>query len=261
VALLVGIGACVLGALSLGRLFSGIERAAESYDALTAELGPVEDYVPPAGGVPGADRLEVFVRAREAVAPERRALDELAAAFPPPELEVEHGSTLDRIRAGAAAAGELIDRMGSYLEARDRALLEQGMGPGEYVFLYTLTYHSWLGHAPGEGPAAGARAGIDVYEDDDPLFGEAAVRRRYRRYVLGMLERRAEKAGPGGTALREEIHRMELDPARVLWSDGLPAPVAGALEPWRERLESTWSPSANRLELPLAEHETPWEWR
>ena len=91
-------------------------------------------------------------------------------------------------------------------------------------------------------------------------FGEAAVRRRYRRYALGLLERQAEIAGPARDALREEIHRMEMDPGHVLWSDGLPDPVQSALEPWRERLTATWSRAANRLELPLADHETPWEW-
>ena len=41
----------------------------------------------------------------------------------------------------------------------------------------------------------------------------------------------------------------------------LPEDIEAALEPLRPRLEATWSATTNRAELPLAEHETPWEWR
>jgi hypothetical protein len=47
----------------------------------------------------------------------------------------------------------------------------------------------------------------------------------------------------------------------VLWQDDLPATIEAALQPFRARLEATWSASTNRVELPLAEHETPWEWK
>ena len=45
---------------------------------------------------------------------------------------------------------------GDYVAARNEALLAQGMGLGEYTWIYALTYHVWLGHAP--TPAMGARA-------------------------------------------------------------------------------------------------------
>jgi hypothetical protein len=271
VLLLVGIGACVIGILYLGHTFRGIEKADESYDTLVAELGPVKDYVPPVDGVPHPDRLGVFVSVREAIDSERLAVDKALARLP--GLEGQEGSTLGRIRVGLGTLGDLIDAMGVYLQARNRALLERGMGAGEYVYVYTLVYHSWLRHPPAEGPEVRAvpeGVRVQTLQDDDPLFGEEAVRHRYRRYVLGMLERQAAsletseapETGGGWTAtLKEEIRQMEMDPGRVLWRDGPPPAIEASLEPFRGRLEATWSSGTNRLELPLAEHEVPWEWQ
>jgi hypothetical protein len=268
---LVGIGACVVGALYLKHTFRGIEKANQSHDALTAELGGVDAYVPPPDGVPPPDRLELFVAVREEVKGERARVDRAIAELPPPQL-TEDGAVVGKIRLGLEALGDLIDSMGTYLQARNLALLERSMSVGEYVYIYTLVYYSWLGHPPGEAPEIrqepdGVRIG--AFDEESGIFNEQAVRRRYRRYMLGMvreqlasLEPQAE-AGEGQTwpsKLEREIQRLESDPGRVLWQDGLPSAIEGALEPYRDRLEATYSAATNRIELPLAGHEVPWEW-
>ncbi len=272
VLLLAGIGACVVGALFMKHTFRGIEKAAVSHEALVAELGDVEEYAPAAGGAPAADRLEAFVQVREITRDARREVETAAARLPPPEF-LEDEAVLGRVRVGLEVLGDLIDAIGTYVEARNHALIERGMGLGEYVYLYTLTYHSWLGHFPGEAPEV--REGPDgvrvaVFDDDNALFSEEAVRRRYRRYVLGMVRAQIGSTAPEAEAgeseawrarLEQEIRRLELDPGHVLWQDGLPEDIEAALEPFRPRLEATWSSTTNRVELPLAAHETPWEWR
>jgi hypothetical protein len=60
------------------------------------------------------------------------------------------------------------------------------------------------------------------------------------------------------STLAREIRRFEDDPGRVMWQDGLPAPIRKSLEPYRARLETTYSRTTNCFELPLAQHETPW---
>jgi hypothetical protein len=191
--------------------------------------------------------------------------------LPTPEFSEER-AVIGRIRVGLDVLGDLIDAIGTYVEARNHALVDRGMGLGEYVYLYTLTYHSWLGHSPGEAPEVregpdGVRVG--VFDGGDALFSEEAVRRRYRRYVLGMARAQIGSTAPeaeagegeaGRARLQREIQRLEMDPGHVLWQDGLPEDMEAALEPFRPRLEATWSASTNRVELPLAEHETPWEW-
>ena len=272
VLLLAGIGACVVGALFMKHTFRGIEKAAESHDALVGELGPVDDYVPAADGVLASPRVELFVQVREATEGARREVETAVDRLPTPEFS-EEKAVIGRIRVGLDVLGDLIDAIGTYVEARNHALIERGMGLGEYVYLYTLTYHSWLGHSPGEAPEVREGpdgVGVGVFDDNDALFSEEAVRRRYRRYVLGMVRAQMGSTAPEAEAgageawrarLQREIQRLEVDPGHVLWQNGLPEDIEAALEPHRPRLEATWSAATNRVELPLAEHETPWEWK
>jgi hypothetical protein len=272
VLLVVGVASCVVAALYLKHTFRGIEKANSSYEALIAEMGDVGAYVPPPDGVPPPDRLELFAAVREETAEARARVESAMAALPPSEL-AEEGDVAGKLRVGLGLLGDLIDNIGAYLQARNRALLERRMSAGEYVYIYTLAYYSWLGHRPADAPEPrsepdGVRVGI--FDDEGSLFSEQAVRRRYRRYVLGMmrarlasLEPRAEGGDGEGrrTRLEREIQRLGLDPGHVLWQDGLPPEVEVALRPFRERLEASWNAATNRIELPLADHEAPWQWK
>jgi hypothetical protein len=270
--LVLGVGSCIVGALYLKHTFRGIEKANSSYETLIAEMGEVGAYVPPPDGVPPSERLELFAAVREDTAEARASVESAMAALPPPEL-AEKGDVVDTIRVGLGLLGDLIDDIGTYLQARNQALLQRRMSAGEYVYIYTLVYYSWLGHRPAEAPELrqgpdGVRVGM--FDDEGSLFSEPAVRRRYRRYVLGMTRARlaslapeAEESDEGDrrSRLEREIQRLELDPGHVLWQDGLPPEVESALRPFRERLEANWSASTNRIELPLASHEAPWQWK
>jgi len=61
----------------------------------------------------------------------------------------------------------------------------------------------------------------------------------------------AADSKPGG--LRElvnaELQTLEADPERIPWEDGLPEEFEAGLEPYRERLEATYSPATNPFEL------------
>jgi len=265
---LVGIGACVVATLYIEHTFRGIEKAIASHDALTAELGDVGAYAPPPDGAPPPDRLELFVAVREEVAGERARVERAVTELPPPELTV---AVVGKIRLGVEALGDLVDSIGTYLRARNLALLERRMSVGEYVYIYTLAFYSALGHTPGEAPEVRQDPdGVRIAVFDEGGFNEQAVRRRYRRYILGMVREQLASAGPEAEAgdgpswrsrLEREIQRLEVDPGRVLWQDGLPPPVEAALRPFRDRLEATYSAATNPIELPLAEHEVPDEWR
>jgi hypothetical protein len=268
VLLLVGIGSCVVASLYLRHTFRGIQKATESHEALTARFGDIDEYVPPANGAPAAGRMESFVRVREATADARDAVEAVLGQLPPSELS-EDGSVIGKIRIGLDVLGDLIDSMGTYLETRNEVLLQEEMPIGEYVYLYTLTYYSWLGHSPVEAPRQeedpdGARVG--VFDDNDALFGEGTVRRRYRRYIIAMLRRQRDSigagAGPGAAwreRIEEELRRLEVDPGHVLWQDDLPEAIESSLRPFRARVEASWSAATNRIELPLADHERPWD--
>jgi len=263
--LVLGIAALLAATFLLQRTFRGIADARASYEALVVERGSVEDYVPPNDGVPSAERWEVFLGVRQDTET-AQAVFQTTVAQASSAIATAEGS-FGTARAVSRAVARLIDTASAYLVARDRALEARGMGPGEYVYLYSLAYYSALGHRPGDAiaPPEAARAdgegqaNLDLFGEDDALFGEAAVRRRYRRYTLGLLRAHLGSVDPADqdlrAALEREAHQMEVDPGRVLWQDGLPSAIAASLEPFRERLEAYYDPITNRIELPLAAHE------
>ncbi|MFO7609729.1 MAG: hypothetical protein R6X35_11145, partial [Candidatus Krumholzibacteriia bacterium] len=55
--------------------------------------------------------------------------------------------------------------------------------------------------------------------------------------------------------LEAEHAALDADPARLMWQDGLPEPMADALVPYRDRLEDTYSPVMNVVEVGLVDHD------
>jgi hypothetical protein len=237
-------------------LFRGVSAADASHEELTRELGEIDAYVPPADGIVPAPRLEIFLAVRESLTDEQEELEAGFARLPREEELEGPGNAVGKVMAGLEAVGDLIAQVGAYVQARNDALLDGKMGIGEYAYIYSLAYCSWLGHDPGDGSQIG----------DSPFSGQA-VRRRHRRYVLPMLQAQlASLDGEGQpsvdpawrSTLAQETRRFEDDPRRVMWQDGLPAPIRESLEPFRARLETSYSRTTNPFELPLAEHEAPW---
>ena len=52
-------------------------------------------------------------------------------------------------------------------------------------------------------------------------------------------------------ALEAEIEAMELNRYRLVWQDGLPEVTRRSLEPFRGRLEASYSPLTNGVEMAL----------
>ena len=81
------------------------------------------------------------------------------------------------------------------------------------------------------------------------------------RHLLTMLEdQRAAYEASGGTdlncheALDREIAAMNADRDRLPWQDGVPPQLEASLEPYRERLESSYSIMCNPLEAGIGFH-------
>jgi hypothetical protein len=161
------------------------------------------------------------------------------------------------------ALADMIPPIVDYVDTRNRFLLESNMGLGEYLYIYCLTYYSWLGHQPEDGPllAKGDGAGERLFGGQDSTFAPDKVRRRYRQFMLavtsGQLSSLEESSGGWRDVLHREIKTFQSRPGRVLWEDGLPRAVEESLAPYREALESTYNRSINCFELPLSDQE---EW-
>jgi hypothetical protein len=133
------------------------------------------------------------------------------------------------------------------------------MGLGEYTWIYWLTYHAWLGHPADESlldeylqvrgdPEGSVQMHIEGFDPEE-------ARWQLRRDIRAMLRNLEEElaAGSGTVELHDlviaELEALDADPGRIPWGDGLPEAFAAGLEPYRERLEASYSPATNLLEV------------
>lgn len=121
--------------------------------ALVEATTDFDNWGPPPEGT-SAERLEAFLAVREALVTERAILKKANADF-----RAEEQGWWSRMSGGA----DLVPIYAVFWQARNEALLEQVMGPMEYIFTYRLAYYGFLGHDP--------MAGIDMGEFDP---GEAS---------------------------------------------------------------------------------------
>jgi hypothetical protein len=243
-----------------------LEQADASREALEEQFGAAEEFVPwPDGTVP-ADRVEAFLRVREATQPARASLGErfnqLAAAAGEAE-KVEQQGVLEKLRFGLGMAKTgmgMAPDIGAFFDTRNAALLEAGMGLGEYTYLYTLSYYALLEHSPDEGPGDKLeQSPVDV--DTGINAGSGRVRRELREMLQHQLAALPAEADPHWReALTAEVAALAGERRRLPWQTGLPHALQASLEPYRERLAATYDPATNPLELARNEKRGPFSY-
>jgi hypothetical protein len=276
-----GLFVVLLGLLGWGGyvLIRGVVGEAEKIDAVMdrvhEEHGRLSDFRPEPDGTIPPERVEAFLRVRELMATTRAETDHVFNLLSSEESEdatevpgilgqvLAWGMGILKIEAGTSLVPQLID----FVAARSEALLEAGIGPGEYLYIYSIAFYTGLGKSPADGPAFRL-----LFDDEDGNQGrrgagdEFDVREGRREAVLTtlngallpMLRRqlaaldesgRLRESNPWRQQLVAEIAAMEEDPFRIPWRDGLPPAIEASLEPYRPRLEASYSPMCNPLEV------------
>jgi hypothetical protein len=232
-----------------------VENAERTERRLEADFGSTRDYRPPIGGRPAEDRLQAFVVVRERTAEQRRALAESVESMAPAEGE---GRVIGGLRA-AKAGIDMAPRILELINARNEALLEVGMGIGEYTWIYWLAFHAWLGHPTGDSlfdeimevrsaSEGSVRMHIDGMDPEE-------LTRELRLDIEAMLRSLEEglAAEPERIELKKlvtaELEAMAADRKRMPWQEGLPEEFTAGLGPYRNRLEETYSTATNPFEL------------
>jgi len=232
-----------------------VEAAERAEDRLEAEYGLVREFTPPVDGRVAADRVEGFLAVRELMAPQRTALSEAVEALAPADGEGGAVGGLRAARAGISMAPRILE----FAKARNETLLEVGMGPGEYAWIYWLTYHAWLGHPVGESLLNDIMERRSESDGSVQMYFQGMdtenVEWQLRRDILAMLRNLEQElaADPERTELRDlvaaELAAIDADSHRMPWEDGLPEAFAVGLDPYRDRLEESYSPATNPFEL------------
>ncbi len=279
----VGCGFLIVLGLGLGAAgFYGVKHVAKRADrieaadaALAARFGAPEAYTPPADGSLDPARIEAFLEARRLMAPARERTAK--------SLAVLDGSAGGGVGARIVAGANFVPTLLTFIEDRDKALLDAGIGSGEYRYLYTLAYFDLLGKDPGDGPGfqlnndggdRGSRWSASAEHEsggDKQRKKEAARREREQsvRRALNTVQREnlrqqlaALDAGGGAARaawraqLAAEVEAMDTERGRFAWETGLPASLAAALEPFRTQLEDSYEPMTGVLELGMSDGES-----
>lgn len=240
--LLIVILLAVAGWLFTRDTMRGIDATIEARSELEQRHGEAERFTPWLDGAIPGERMEAFLRVRETLVP---ALGELAGAldsFPPSDdaiRELERKPVRERIGFLFGASRSMIGfpgHVGRFTEARNRALLDAGMGQGEYTYVYVVAYYSWLALLPEDGAWASERVRRTVLD-------------QLRNQLAALPDPPDPELSGWREALAAEIELMEGDPLRPPWRDGLPAPLAASLKPYRERLEAAYAPAVAEHEL------------
>lgn len=245
-------------------------RAEANMEKVYAAHGRVGDYVPPLNGAIPPERMEAFLQAREHMAPARAktqgALELLSSQRPSmanvPGLlgrMLGWGMGALKIEAGRNLGPDVV----AFFADHGEALLEAGMGPGEYLYIYSVAYYAGLGKSPADGPAfvlvsedEGESQGVERDAFDVREIRREFVLRRLNERFAPMLRRQLEaleaEAGSDGSwhqRLGEEVAALENDRFRIPWRDGLPTALESSIAPYRARLEASYSTLCNPLEV------------
>jgi hypothetical protein len=230
---------------------------------LTAKYGRAEDYCPEPDGTIPAARIEVFLAAREAMAPARRTLaDSFEEVLKTRDAEGRSSrNVLTALRLGLG----VVTPISTFFRDRAEALLDKGMGPGEYSYIYMIAYYSWLRKPATDGvglEVMAERAGQAARDREEILeVNRDITLRRLNRLALPILENELAKLRAGAAAgekksgerwaaaLAAEVKALAADHSRIPWQDGAPEVVDRSLRPFRERLEASYVPVVNVFEL------------
>jgi len=222
-------------------------------DKLVEQYGALDEYCPPPDGVIPVYRIERFVRIRQ-------SMQEAARRF---STQIQNLESLDSLDTGeekpslktilrmVGGGFDFASEMGHYYKDLYNALLLNEMGLGEYLYLYALGYHSYLGSLPDtrsgeEAPVPDMMKGEDFRE----LHQESLL--RMNRHLLKMVECQLNSIPEETefkTALSEEVNKMKKNPVYLPWQDGLPARINEAFDPYRDSLQETLYPEIRHFEI------------
>jgi hypothetical protein len=245
----------ILGGVRMSRWMGNFDDAIDTRAMLEQDYPTLESYQPRLDGRIAAERLAVFLRVREALLPACSELSDVVASLDGAvgemnALEEKEGEPGIKdvpwlaIGRTVGSAFSLPPAIGRFAKARNEALLQEKMGFGEYAWIFSAAYSHTT-------PEEGVLQRGEV-EFDDPS-------ERVRSNVIGMMRRalasiEAQESPPQESqafaeALREELAALDADPARTLWAEGLPGPLAASIEPCAAEIEALSCPAIREFEL------------
>lgn len=215
------------------RMMKPFNKAVDAQRELSSRYGERDGFVPPVAGLT-VDRLEKFMAVRRDLVPLCANFTEIGESFQRMdefESEGEEPSKGELFGALGNVMGSVFGiagNIGRFTESRNEALLREGMSLGEYIWIYTLAYNSWLGYPP--------NTGFEADEGGSFSAGEQRIIRQLMRNHAEALA--AADRQPDAAAWLEEVRHLERsEGSGVPWEQHeMPAEIAAALGAYETEL-------------------------
>jgi hypothetical protein len=146
-AILVVVGVLGVATWYAGTINKEYKEVRDSEKAVLAATEGDQGFRPPPGGIPAPDRIEVFLEVRKDLVPWRRTMASASGQFATDRERQRAGGIKDLLRV-VNTGSDLMPVYAGFWVARNQTLLEHGMGPGEYAYIYRLVYYTWLKREP-----------------------------------------------------------------------------------------------------------------
>jgi hypothetical protein len=232
----------------LGGVVCEVKRTEQAVNDL---YGDAPSFVPAADGAIPPERVEAFLRVRERVFEHCTEFQDRLTELAGLDAEDKADSlSTPRIARESVGGIKMMFRFGRtflrFMETRNRALLQEEMGLGEYMYIYVLTYREQLLAAD-----TSRFAGVE----------EVQVGIRARKELAQILQNQLDllesgvpgvgRAGEVGLAevLREQVAALRAGQQTLPWEAGLPPAVASSLSPFSNQLASLYCDGIAKIEL------------
>lgn len=205
-------------------------------------------YTPPANGIIRPDRLDRFIRVREAVQANCKTFQnimdnviKLETLESDPNLSASQKTSegIDSIKSMFSAAPTFLE----FMDARNIALLTEEMGLGEYIYIYLAAYGEQL-----------AQEANGRYADQEEAYLTPRARKEYIQILGNQLTalQAADHDAPSlalATELQAEITALKDGSHSSPWPDGPPVKTGESLKPYIDRLSAFYCEGIVRVEI------------
>jgi hypothetical protein len=210
------------------RTCAPLSSANRARSELDERFGPPASYRPTPDGVIPEERLRVFLGVRD-------ELREPCERFEAMWTKMQRVENLDEQMASgrevasttkgmASVSMGIAPFLGEFFDQRNNALLDAGMGLGEYSYIFVVVYR-------------------DQLHDEsihDELFFEGGLSPEVLATLRSVIANQRDASADVPPSLEQEIRSMAENLERLPWAEGLPDTLATSLAPYRERLDESY---------------------
>ena len=229
-------------------LSTGVREAKHIEQSLIDRFGWADDYVPPLDGSIDPQRIKAFIRVREAVqadcAEYQAVLIDIKALD---EIDTDQESSTSEVAStglqGFKSALSAGPKMLKFSKARNQALLDEGMGLGEYLYIYLTAYGEQL-----------AGESTSDFSNTAEAYVSERARKEYAQILANQrLALQDSVIQPGypnlETDLLAEIEALNDGSHTSPWPGGPVGKSRESLAPYQQKLADLYCPGIVKIEL------------